>query len=150
MSKANEHLMNFCRGVEDLYGSILITPNMHMHKHLIDCITDFDPIYAFWLFAFGRFNGLLGLYPNNKKDREIQIFRRFLRSQELKSMQLPNKLNDDFDTCFDSVDRSGVGSLADTSEPAFACEKVVEAEKLSLIGLVQFVLQDHCYQQMTR
>ena len=36
-----------------------MTPNMHMHCYLADCVRDFGPIYGFWLFSFERYNGLL-------------------------------------------------------------------------------------------
>ena len=33
-------LMQFCKRVEYLYGTYIITPNMHMHGHLKHCILD--------------------------------------------------------------------------------------------------------------
>ena len=48
----NCHLLTFCKGIEDLYGNQRVTPNMHLHMHLLDCILDYGPVYSFWLFSF--------------------------------------------------------------------------------------------------
>ena len=49
-----------------LYGNRAITPNMHLHCHIAECVKDFGPIYGFWLFSFERYNGILGSYPTNE------------------------------------------------------------------------------------
>ena len=72
-------LMEFCQRFESLYGSEYVTPNMHLHCHLYDCILDFGPIYSFWLFRFERENGILVSYKTNKKNLEAQLTRRFLK-----------------------------------------------------------------------
>lgn len=52
---------------------------MHIHGHLKQCILDFGPIYAFWVFSFERYNGLLGNIDSNKKGSfEITFVKRFL------------------------------------------------------------------------
>ena len=33
--------MEFCEKFEVLYGQEFVTPNMHLHCHLYDCILDF-------------------------------------------------------------------------------------------------------------
>ena len=48
----HSHLLKFCKRFEELHGKERITPNMHLHTHLLDCITDYGPVYAFWLFSF--------------------------------------------------------------------------------------------------
>ena len=48
-------LINFCRIIERLYGSSYCIPNLHLHCHLHECINDFGPANAFWLFACERF-----------------------------------------------------------------------------------------------
>uniref|UniRef100_A0A1X7UQU6 Uncharacterized protein n=1 Tax=Amphimedon queenslandica TaxID=400682 RepID=A0A1X7UQU6_AMPQE len=42
------------------------------------CIFDYRPVYRFWLFAFQRFNGILGSYHTNQKSVEIQLMHKFL------------------------------------------------------------------------
>ena len=52
---------------------------MHMHLHLADCLQDFGPLHAFWLFSFERYNGLLGKQPTNNRSIELQLIKSFLR-----------------------------------------------------------------------
>lgn len=107
---ANEKLMAFCRGIDTYYGSIIITPNMHLHRHLIECINDFGPMYAFWLFSFERYNGLLGGYPSNNKCPEPTLCRRFVRDQTTR-FAMSDNWSAEFLECFDSLERPEVGSL---------------------------------------
>ena len=80
---AHALLNEFCRDVEKIYGNSRITPNMHMHAHLTNCILDYGPIYSFWLFSFERYNGILGDYYTNNKSIELQVMRKFTRDQTL-------------------------------------------------------------------
>ncbi|OAD76834.1 hypothetical protein PHYBLDRAFT_142337 [Phycomyces blakesleeanus NRRL 1555(-)] len=41
---AHAHLQSFCKGFEKLYKEFPVTPNMHLHLHLGECINDFGPI----------------------------------------------------------------------------------------------------------
>ena len=38
---ADALLLSFCRRLEGLHGPSSITPNMHMHGHLTECIKDY-------------------------------------------------------------------------------------------------------------
>lgn len=69
----------FVKRVKLLYGEKFITPNMHMQCHLSSCVRDFGPLHSFWLFAFERYNGLLGNQPNNNRAVEIQLMTRFVK-----------------------------------------------------------------------
>jgi hypothetical protein len=55
---ADRLLIDFCQKFGNLYGKDFVTPNMHLHGHLLDCILDFGPVYSFWLFSFERQNGI--------------------------------------------------------------------------------------------
>ena len=88
---AHSLLLTFCRDVEKVYGPQCITPNMHMHTHLADCILDYGPVYSFWLFSFERYNGILGNYSTNNKSIELQIMRKFLRDQNLREFEFPDQ-----------------------------------------------------------
>lgn len=66
-------LLQFCRRTERMFGKCCITPNMHMHCHLRKCTEDYGPLHGYWLYAFERYNGILGAMPNNKKSIEIQL-----------------------------------------------------------------------------
>lgn len=56
-------LLQFYKRVERLYGTSVITPNMHVACHLKVCIYDYGPLHSFWLFSFERLNGILENYP---------------------------------------------------------------------------------------
>ena len=70
-------LLRFGKQVCDLFGYRFVTPNMHMHCHLAECLKDYGPLHAFWLFSFERYNGLLGNQPNNNHAIELQLLNRF-------------------------------------------------------------------------
>ena len=90
-------LIQFCRRTERLFGTAAITPNMHMHCHLSACISDYGPLHGFWLYAFERYNGILGSMPNNNRSIEIQLMGRFLRESEVLSSSFPGgDFADDF------------------------------------------------------
>ena len=76
---ADRLLIDFLKKFEQLYGSDFVTPNMHLHGHLQDCIFDYGPVYSFWLFSFERENGILGSYKTNKKNIEVQLMKRCLK-----------------------------------------------------------------------
>ncbi len=70
-------LLRFGKQVCELFGYRFITPNMHMHCHLAECLKDYGPLHAFWLFSFERYNGLLGKQPTNNHAIELQLLNRF-------------------------------------------------------------------------
>ena len=74
---ADTLFVRFCKKVKELYGREALTPNMHMHCHLVSCMQDFGPMRGFWLFPFERYNGILGSQPTNNRSIEIQLMRRF-------------------------------------------------------------------------
>ncbi len=74
---ADELLVRFCKRAAHLYGSGVITPNMHMHCHLAECIKEFGPSHSFWLFPFERYNGILEGQPTNNRSVELQLMHRF-------------------------------------------------------------------------
>ena len=84
VSKAASLLKDFCSQFESLYGEKECTVNMHMHLHLQKCLEDYGPTYSFWLFAFERYNGILGSYFTNNSDIECQLMTKFLESQTTK------------------------------------------------------------------
>ena len=71
-------LIRFCTHAQDIYGDSSITPNMHMHGHLKEVVDDYGPVYAFWLFSYERYNGILGSQPNNNHAIEPQLMNRFV------------------------------------------------------------------------
>ncbi len=76
---ADALLLQFCRRVQRMYGSDVITPNMHMHCHLKSVLLDYGPVFAFWLFSYERYNGILEHQPTSNRCIETQLMRRFLQ-----------------------------------------------------------------------
>ena len=86
---AHSYLLQFCKGFEGLYRKEMVAPNMHLHMPLLDCVLDYGPVYAFWLFSFERYNGILGDYGTNQWAIEIQLMRKFTTNQFMKDIPLP-------------------------------------------------------------
>lgn len=111
--KGHELLLEFCSRFESLFGSDKVTPNMHLHTHLISCIEDYGPIYSFWLFSFERYNGLLGAYRTNQRSVELQIMRKFTSDIQIHDTCLPSELtNRDLEFI---QPRSSAGTLSEIS-----------------------------------
>ena len=108
-------LLAFCRKTEILFGKSSITPNMHLHCHLRACMEDYGPLHSFWLYAFERYNGMLGSMPNNKRSIEIQLTKRFLREIQTHNAELPQEFSDQFLPLLPLS--NALGSLADTLVP---------------------------------
>ena len=111
----DRYLMEFCKAFEELYGKDLVTPNMHLHGHLKECLLDYGPFHAFWCFSFERFNGILGSYHTNNRSIEIQLMRRFLMQAKVKDFKYPDMYLDSFMEFFDNCQNSG--SVKVTQEP---------------------------------
>lgn len=107
--------MKFCTMFEKLYGQDLVTPNMHLHGHIKECLLDYGPFHAFWCFSFERFNGILGSFHTNNRLIEIQLMRKFLMQSKVKDFKYPEMYQDTFKEFFDNC--QGSGSVKDTQEP---------------------------------
>ena len=67
LALAHTSLMQFCKKFETTYGQSEVTPNMHLHSHLINCVVHYGPVHNFWLFSFERFNGVLGVLQDQSE-----------------------------------------------------------------------------------
>ena len=96
---AHNLFIKFCKSFERYFDRKKVTPNMHLHAHLIECIEDYGSIYGFWLFSFERFNGLMGSIHNNNHNIEIQLMRQFISDDVLQNMKhsLPDECNDELE-----------------------------------------------------
>ena len=110
---AHAHLLKFCKHFEELYGKQRVTPNMHLHTHLLNCVLDYGPVYAFWLFSFERYNGILGDYGTNQRAVEIQLMRKFTSNQFVKDIPLPTVFRDIFQPLLTRLTSKQSGSLQD-------------------------------------
>ena len=106
---AHSLLTQFCKEFERLYGCAKVTPNMHLHMHLADCILDYEPVHSFWLFSFEMYNGLLGDYQTNNKSVKIQIFKTFLRDQFLNGLAVPTIYCENFEEYL--IEQNQIGLL---------------------------------------
>ena len=93
---AHTNIARFCRGFEHIYGKQSVTPNMHMHTHILECILDYVPVYSFWLFSFERYNGILGDYKTNQRAIEMQLMQKFLDGQYGSAICLPTDMQEMF------------------------------------------------------
>src|SRR5256886_9438339 len=64
LSEAHDRLLSVALLIEENYGPEVITPNIHLSLHLVECCRDYGPLYSFWCYSFERMNGVLGSYPN--------------------------------------------------------------------------------------
>ncbi|KAG2191165.1 hypothetical protein INT47_006510 [Mucor saturninus] len=79
IDEAHQLLGNFGEKCEILYGTVSITPNMHLHMHLRESMLDFGPVYAFWLYSFERYNGKLkNIKTNRRNGFEVTFMKVFL------------------------------------------------------------------------
>ena len=128
---ADALLLKFCRKCVEMYGPSSITPNMHLHCHLAECIRDFGPSQAFWLFPFERYNGLLGRQPHNNRCIELQLMRRFLTDNfhlQMSCGSLCNPLADSFHSVIFSPDQFRIDDhLAEDNQ-----DEIVLARKSSI------------------
>ena len=76
--KADLLFVKFGERFENLYDKKAVTPNMHLHCHLKECVIDCGPVHAFWFFSFERFNGILGTMQVNGRSVEIQLMRKLI------------------------------------------------------------------------
>ena len=133
------HTLSFQFGqtVQDLYGEDAVTPNMHLHCHLKECILDFGPVYGFWLFSFERYNGILGGYHTNQKSIEIQVMRRFLSDMSVRYTAVADPIVQEHIDLFAGIlDGKVKGSIAEAfSVPSLELPGDATVAMLSLINL---------------
>ena len=125
ITKADALFLQFCSHFEEQYGTDTVTPNMHLHCHLANCLKDYGSIYGFWLFSFERYNGILGNYQTNKRSVEIQLMRRFLRDTDILNHLPPGDFTEIFQETLSSlrvstqeiepVEFSGIKSLLEAA-----------------------------------
>ena len=107
-------LLKFCQKVESLYGSHVITPNMHMHCHLVEIVKSYGSIHGFWLFSYERYNGILGNQPHNNKNIECQLMKRFFCDNYISSLSPPESFNSELLPLFTKLNAREVGSCYQT------------------------------------
>lgn len=87
--KADLLFVKFCCDIERLYSRAAITPNMHLHCHMAECLKDYGSMYGFWCFSYERYNGILGNFQTNISS---QLMRRFINECNSKSQYNRDKV----------------------------------------------------------
>lgn len=128
-------LMQFCTRYERIYGKDVVTPNMHLHAHLRDCLLDYGPFYGFWCFSYERFNGILGQMPNNNRSIELQLMKRFAGDMEQFCATLPQEYTTQFASVF--TRRQVVGSVSETLQESVHCATVTLPDLQCNWGMAQ-------------
>lgn len=134
---AHSCLLNFCKGFQQLYGKDKVTPNMHLHTHLIDCILDYGLVYSFWHFSFKRYDGMIGDYGTNQRAVEIQLMRKFTSNQFVKDIPLPVEFQKHFKPVMDRLISRPAGSLQAHSSPEGSIGKNLILSSMLSLGPVQ-------------
>ena len=67
--------VSYCNKYEAIYGGDAVKPNHRLMIELPDCVRDYGPCPAFWLFPLERWNGLLTRGNAQPADVEVSIMR---------------------------------------------------------------------------
>lgn len=134
---AHGYLLKFCTEFEKLYGKDKVTPNMHLHMHILDCIVDYGPVYSFWLFSFERYNGILGEYTTNQRAVEVQLMRKFLSDQFVKTLPRPSTCKEFFEPILNRMSTVATGSLGVYNVNCENLASYVVSQKLLSLGPVR-------------
>ena len=141
---AHSYLLKFSQAVESLYGKDKVTPNMHLHTHLVDRVLDYGPVYAFWLFSFERYNGILGEFKTNQRSVEIQIMRKFTCNQFIQDMPLPSVFKNVFNPILDRLASNQAGTLDQSLSGKESLSSTVIKVSLLSIGPVRKCVEYAC------
>ena len=119
LDSIDEGIQDFCTLFEGLYGKHSLTPNMHLAGHITDCIRDHGPVFAFWLYAFERMNGVLGSFHTSNHNVTVQLMRKFLSMQMVSLDQWPKEFKDKIGPLFQPYIKE-IGSLSETLCPTIS------------------------------
>ena len=124
-----------------------------MQMHLTSVVKEYGPLYASWLFAFERYNGVLGDINTNNRQIEGQIMARFLEAGLADSLQdeVPKEYEGHFAPLLKSMKRVN-RSVAETMHVPEAlirdcedhwsnCTGMVTSPKTTVTGLHRDELQ---------
>jgi hypothetical protein len=81
--------IEYCEGYEAVYGGRACKPNHRLALELADCMRDYGPAAAFWLFPLERWNGLLKQGHLRFSTIECSMMRAKTTLSHLRSMSQP-------------------------------------------------------------
>ena len=82
--------IEYCEGYEATYGGFACKPNHRLALELADCMRDYGPAAAFWLFPLERWNGLLKQGHLRFSTIECSMMRATTTMTHLRSMAQPD------------------------------------------------------------
>ncbi|CAG8848838.1 1428_t:CDS:1 [Gigaspora margarita] len=82
--------IKFLKEFEKLYGSNIITPNMHYHLHLKDDMLNFGSWYSYWCFAYKRLNGQIANIHTSGRSIELDMLNYI--NQQIEIYELLNQV----------------------------------------------------------
>lgn len=138
--EADTYLVQFCKLFQHKYGQASVTPNMHLHMHLSQCLMDYGPVHSFWCFPFERYNGLLGAYHTNRKSVETQIMNKFMKNQLVRAVSFPSTSNEFLELL--QVQTEAKGSIQDTMADNFNIFSLIALAKLRVFGSCSYALSN--------
>lgn len=106
LEEADKLMMKFCTTFERIFGPDCVTPNMHLHAHLRECIEDLGPVFSFWCFSFERYNGILENIQKNWHAPEVQIMEKFTLMQALNATDVSSSTPTELQQCLNGLKRN--------------------------------------------
>lgn len=76
----------FCNLIPDLYGLSFCTFNIHLASHVVDCVRKWGPLWAYSLFQFENYNGVLGKNYMGTTFVGLQIVKKIQTAEKLLSL----------------------------------------------------------------
>lgn len=85
---AKKLLVDFCNNVKTLYGERFCSFNVHLLLHAADCVRNWGPLWSYSLFQFEHTNGMLSKYFAGTRQICMQIVRKVILSQQVRTFGL--------------------------------------------------------------
>jgi hypothetical protein len=82
---ARKKIENFVEEFENLYGKEHMSFNVHILLHACDCVSRWEPLWAYSAYGFEDSNGRLGKLFNGTQSVDLQVASKFIKIQNLKA-----------------------------------------------------------------
>lgn len=105
--------VEYCEGYEATYGGCAVKPNHRLSLELADCMLDYGPAAAFWLFPLERWNGLLKQGHLRFSTIECSMMRAKTTQSHLRSMSQPGTPTT---TCMTPEQRAAIAALMQSAD----------------------------------
>jgi hypothetical protein len=125
--KADELILQFCNTFENVFTKKDVTPNMHLHAHLRECVEYVGPVYSFWCFSFERYNGLLESFKKNWHAPELQIMEKFTLMQTLNAIDISKSSPPELLPCIEIIKKNY--TMLEESNRLFDSKSLLTYEK---------------------